>query len=462
MAKRTEHDSLGPIEVPEEAYWGAQTQRAVENFPISGRRFPREFIEAMALFKKAAAEFNLEHGRLDEKVGRAVIEAAAEVAEGRWDEHFPVDVFQTGSGTSFNMNVNEVIANIASEKLGGRRGTKEPVHPNDHVNKGQSSNDVFPSAAHLAILLRIRRRLDPALDRLEASLREKAGRFDAVVKLGRTHLMDALPVRLGQEFAGFARQVEKAHEEIRAAAGRLHEIAIGGTAVGTGMHAFPGYAGAVCGRIEKWTGIPVREAKDHFEMQGARDDLVSVSGALKRLACALMKIANDIRWMGSGPAGGLAEIRLPALQPGSSMMPGKVNPVLCEVATQVAAQVIGHDAAVTIGGQGGQFELNVMIPLMAVNVLDAAGLLASTCDTFARKCIDGIEANEEICREYAERSAMLVTAMVPIIGYDRAAAIAKEALRQRRSVRQVAIQQGAITQEQADEVFNLRRMTEPG
>lgn len=460
MKTRIETDSMGPVQVPEDAYWGAQTQRAIENFPISGRRFPRFFIEAIGLFKRGAAEFNVESRRLDERVGGAIVAAAAEVSEGRWDAHFPVDVFQTGSGTSFNMNANEVIANVANEKLGARRGSKSPVHPNDHVNMGQSSNDIFPSAAHLAALLAIRRQLDPALAKLHASLDRKAKQFDDVVKLGRTHLMDALPVRLGQEFGGYAAQIAKAARGIRRDAESLHEVALGGTAVGTGMNAFPGYARSVCTKVAAWTSIPIREAENHFEAQGARDDLVTVSGGLKRLACALMKIANDIRWMGSGPAGGLAEIILPDLQPGSSIMPGKVNPVLCEVVTQVAAQAIGNDVTVAIGGQGGQFELNVMIPVMAINVLDSIALLANASAVFADKCVDGIRANEERCRELAEQSNMLVTALAPIIGYDRAAALAKEAMRQRRSVRQLALEQGAVTEEQAREIFDLRRMTE--
>jgi fumarate hydratase class II len=462
MKTRTETDSMGPVLVPEDALWGAQTQRAIENFPISGERFPRVFIEAIGLFKRGAAEFNRESGRLDEKIGGAIAAAATEVIEGRWDAHFPVDVFQTGSGTSFNMNANEVIANVAIEKLGGRRGSKTPVHPNDHVNLGQSSNDIFPSAAHLAALLALKRQLHPALDKLRLSLDRKAKEFDGVVKLGRTHLMDALPVRLGQEFGGYAAQIAKAAREIGRDAECLREMALGGTAVGTGMNAFPGYAESVCAKIAAWTGIPIREAEDHFEAQGARDDLVTASGGLKRLACALMKIANDIRWMGSGPAGGLGEILIPDLQPGSSIMPGKVNPVLCEVVTQVAAQAIGNDAAVAIGGQGGHFELNVMIPVMAVNVLESIRLLSNASSVFAEKCVDGIQANEKRCRELAEQSNMLVTALAPLLGYDRAAALAKEALQQRRSVRQLALEQGAITEEQARRVFDLRAMTGGG
>ena len=452
---------MGAVQVPDHGLWGAQTQRAVENFPISGIRFPRAFVEATALFKKGAAEFNVESKRLDDKVGRAIIEAAQEVIDGKWDEHFPVDVFQTGSGTSFNMNMNEVLSNVAIEKLGGQRGSKKPVHPNDHVNMGQSSNDIFPSSAHLAVLIALKRQFAPAVEKLEKSLQKKGKEFDGVVKLGRTHLMDALPVRLGQEFGGYARQIARAREEVRRASECLTEVALGGTAVGTGMNAFPGYAKAVCAKVARWSGIPIREAENHFEAQGARDDLVTVSGALKRLACALMKIANDIRWMGSGPAGGLGEILIPDLQPGSSIMPGKVNPVMCEVVTQVSAQVIGNDAAVAIGGQGGQFELNVMIPVMAINVLDSIKLLSSASGAFAEKCVDGITANEERCRELAEQSNMLVTALAPILGYDRAAALAKEALKKRKTVRQLALEQGAVTEEQAKKVFDLRGMTGP-
>jgi len=462
MVTRTEHDSLGPVQVPAEAYYGAQTQRAIENFPVSGIRFPRPFIGALGMIKHACAEVNVESGLLDEKLGTAIGEAAREVAEGKWDAEFPLDVFQTGSGTSTNMNANEVIANLCNERLGGQRGSKKPVSPNDHVNKGQSSNDVIPTAAHLSALLSLHRHLFGALETLQKSLQKKATEFDGIVKLGRTHLMDAVPVRLGQEFAGYARQVEKSLRDVRAASETLHELAIGGTAVGTGMNTTPDFGARVAKKLSEYTKIPVVEAKNHFEAQGGRDDLVWVSGALKRTACALRKIANDVRWMGSGPLGALGELRLPDLQPGSSIMPGKVNPVLSEVLVQVAAQVVGNDVAVAIGGQSGAFELNVMIPVMVHNVLQSSEILANGARLFATKCVDGLEANVERCRELAEKSLMLVTGLNPYIGYDRAAKVAQEAYQRGISAKQVALEQKLITEEQAREIFDLAKMTVPG
>ncbi len=459
---RIENDSMGPVPVPEEALWGAQTQRAIDNFPVSGLRFPRYFLEALGRVKRACALVNLDMGKLDEKLTRAIADAAQEVAEGKHDAHFPVDVFQTGSGTSTNMNANEVISNLANERLGGARGSKKPVHPNDHVNKGQSSNDVIPTVAHVSALLALQRQLYPALQKLATSLEKKAEAFDGIVKNGRTHLMDAVPVRLGQEFGGYARQVRKGIEAIVAASHGAHELALGGTATGTGMNAHPDFARRVIALLAKETGLPLTEAEDHFEAQGGRDDLAVLSGSLKALACALIKIANDIRWMGSGPLGALGEIMLPDLQPGSSIMPGKVNPVLCEVLTQVAAQVIGNDLAVTIGAQGGNFELNVMIPVMVHNVLASTALLANACTLFAARCVDGIQANPERCEELALKSLSLVTALNPIIGYDKAAAVVKEAHRRGIGVKQVALEQKLITEEQARKAFDLRRMTEPG
>jgi fumarate hydratase class II len=461
---RIEKDTMGEVCVPAEALWGAQTQRAVENFPVSGRRFGRPFIAAVARVKGACAEVNhaLRPERMPLPIARAIREAAEAVAEGRHDDQFPVDVFQTGSGTSSNMNANEVIANLANEALGGKRGDYQPVHPNDHVNMGQSSNDVIPTVAHLATLLALRRDLYPATDRLRDALRRKAGEFDGIVKLGRTHLMDAMPVRLGQVFGGYATQVEKGRGRIEQAAQGLSELALGGTAVGTGVNAPPGFGGRVAEILGRQLDLPVREARDHFEAQGARDDLVAVSGALKGLACSLMKIANDIRWMGSGPAGGLAELVLPDLQPGSSIMPGKVNPVMAEMVAQVAAQVMGHDAAILIGGQGGNFELNVMIPMMIHNLLESIALLSSASRLFADKCIDGLKADARRCAEVLERNPISATVLTPVIGYERAARLVKEAFAKGESVKKLAVEQGLIKAGEADRIFDFRRMTEPG
>jgi fumarate hydratase class II len=461
---RLEKDTLGEVRVPKDAYYGAQTQRAVDNFPVSGRPLPRRFIAALVQLKRACAEVNLalQPQRMTPTFCALIQGACDRIAEGGLDAEFPVDVFQTGSGTSTNMNVNEVLANLGNEKAGGRRGVYQPLHPNDHVNMGQSSNDIIPTAAHLAALLAIHRDLNPALDQLAASLERKAAEFDGVLKLGRTHLMDAVPVRLGQEFGGYAAQVRKGREQIGRAATSLEELAIGGTATGTGLNAQPGFAGRVCALLSGRLGIPLREARNHFEAQGGRDDLAMVSGALKGLACSLTKIANDIRWMGSGPHGGLAELRLPDLQPGSSIMPGKVNPVLCEMLVQVAAQVIGNDAAVTMGAQGGAFELNVMIPVMISNLLHSIEILANGARLFAARCVDGLQADAARCAELLERSPIAATVLNPVIGYERAAALVKEALAKKASVRQLAIDQGLITAEQADLLFDFRKMTGPG
>lgn len=462
VSTRTEQDSLGPVEVPADAYYGAQTQRAIGNFPVSGERFPRPFIRALGLIKKAAAETNAELKLLEPRLAKAVAQAAGEVAEGRHDASFPLDVFQTGSATSTNMNANEVIANRAIEILGGTVGSKKPVHPNDHVNLGQSSNDVIPTAAHLAALLEIHGRLLPALDTLHRSLAKKAKAFDGVVKLGRTHLQDATPVRLGQVFGGYATQIANGRRRVERAAEDLGELALGGTAVGTGLNRHPKFPELACKRLSKETGLALREAPDHFEAQGARDALVFASGALRTVAASLFKIANDIRFMASGPNAGLGEIFLPELQPGSSIMPGKVNPVLCEVATQVAAQVVGNDAAVAMGGATGNFELNVMIPVMIRNVLHSAHLLANTCDLFARRCVDGITANEKRCRDLAESSDMIVTGLAPHIGYDKAAGLAKEARKTGKTIRQLVTEGKLLPPAVIDKALDLRRMTEPG
>jgi fumarate hydratase class II len=461
---RIEKDTLGELRVPRHAYYGAQTQRAVENFPVSGLRMPRSFIAAIAHLKSACAQVNLQlkPRRMTDRLCRMIQEACARVAEGGLDAEFPIDVFQTGSGTSTNMNANEVIANLCNERAGGRRGVYNPVHPNDHVNMGQSSNDIIPTVSHLAALLALKNDLYPALDALQSSLQEKAKEFDPVVKLGRTHLMDATPVRLGQEFGGYAMQVRKGREQIERAARGLEELAIGGTAVGTGINSHPEFAKRICALLKKSLGLPVREARNHFEAQGGRDDMVMVSGALKGLACSLMKIANDVRWMGSGPFGGVAELFIPELQPGSSIMPGKVNPVMSEMITQIAAQVIGNDAAITIGAQGGNFELNVMVPVMIWNLLQSITLLSSGSRLFAVRCIDGLSPNEERCRELLEKSPISATALNPILGYETVAQLIKEALKKKTSVKRLAVEKGLITQKQADKAFDFRRMTEPG
>ncbi len=454
---RIEKDSLGEMKVPADALWGAQTQRAVENFPISDLRFPREFIRALGLIKKAAARTNAALGLLDEDIAQAIERAADEVIEGRHDAHFVLDIFQTGSGTSTNMNANEVIATRASQLREDGR-----IHPNDHVNFGQSSNDVIPSAMQVAAVERIHEGLLPALARLREALAAKASEFDGVTKSGRTHMMDATPVRLGQEFGGFARQAELAAERVRAAADDLAELPLGGTAVGTGINTHPGFAAAAIGRLGEYTGLAFREAEDHFERQGTRDTVVYAHGALNAVAVSLAKIANDLRLMASGPRAGLAEITLPAIQPGSSIMPGKVNPVVPEAVHMVAAQVMGNHTTVTVGGLGGYLELNVMMPVMAYALLQSIRLLTSACGVLASKCVAGIEANAERARELLERNLSLGTALAPHIGYDRAAALAKRAFKEGRSVREVALEEGVLDAERLDEVLDARAMTEPG
>ncbi|MTE20804.1 aspartate ammonia-lyase [Streptomyces sp. TRM43335] len=457
---RIEHDSMGEVRVPAHAKWRAQTQRAVENFPISGRRLERAHIQALARIKEAAARVNAELGALDADTARAIAEAAAEVAEGRWDDHFPVDVFQTGSGTSSNMNMNEVVATLASERLGA------PVHPNDHVNASQSSNDVFPSSIHIAAVAAVTEDLIPALEHLAGALERKAEEFAEVVKSGRTHLMDATPVTLGQEFGGYAAQVRYGVERLRAALPRLAELPLGGTAVGTGVNTPPGFSAAVIAEVARTTGLPLTEARDHFEAQGARDALVETSGQLRTVAVGLTKICNDLRWMSSGPRTGLAEIRLPDLQPGSSIMPGKVNPVVPEAVLMVAAQVIGNDTTVTVAGASGNFELNVMLPVMARNLLESIRLLANSSRLLADRTIDGIEADVERAREYAESSPSVVTPLNRYIGYEEAAKVAKKALAERKTIREAVlesghVERGLITVEQLDEALDVLRMTRP-
>lgn len=453
MAPRTERDALGNIEVPADAHYGAQTQRAVENFPVSGRTFSRPFVRALGLIKELAAIVNSELGLLPPETASAIREAAREVSEGKLDEHFVIDIFQTGSGTSTNMNANEVIASRANEILTGRRGGKEPVHPNDHVNRGQSSNDVIPTVIHVAAVVIMDEQLIPALEKLRQELRKKADEFRDVMKIGRTHLQDAVPISLGQEFGGYARQVELGTDRIRRAAEVLSELALGGTAVGNGLNTHPEFAKRVIALLSERTGRKFREALDHFEAQAAQDSAVEASGELKTLAVSLIKIANDIRLLASGPRCGLGEISIPSLQPGSSIMPGKVNPVMPEMMIQVAAQVIGNDAVVTFCGQGGYFELNTMLPVLARNLLESIELLAAAVRLFTDKCVAGITANREKCRSYIEQSLALSTYLVPFIGYDKASEISKEAFKTGRTVREVAIEKGILPEEKLEEIF---------
>ncbi|AGP55300.1 class II fumarate hydratase [Streptomyces rapamycinicus] len=457
---RVEHDSMGEVRVPAHAKWRAQTQRAVENFPVSGQRLERAHIQALARIKGAAALVNAELGVVDRDVAGAISDAAAEVAEGRWDDHFPVDVFQTGSGTSSNMNTNEVLATLASERLG------RPVHPNDHVNASQSSNDVFPSSIHIAATAAVTGDLIPALAHLAEALERKAAEFAEVVKAGRTHLMDATPVTLGQEFGGYAAQVRYGIERLRASLPRLAELPLGGTAVGTGINTPPGFAAAVIAELTRTTGLPLTEARDHFEAQGARDGLVETSGQLRTIAVGLTKIANDLRWMASGPRTGLAEIALPDLQPGSSIMPGKVNPVIPEATLMVAAQVTGNDTTVATAGAAGNFELNVMLPVIAKNLLESIRLLTNVSRLLADRTIDGITANAERAREYAESSPSVVTPLNRYLGYEEAAKVAKRSLAERRTIREVVlesgyVERGLLTLDQLDEALDVLRMTHP-
>ncbi|MBI4125741.1 MAG: class II fumarate hydratase [Deltaproteobacteria bacterium] len=461
MKSRTESDSMGEVKIPAEMLYGASTQRAVVNFPFSGRRFTRPFIQALGLIKWAAALTNQELGTLDPKLAKAIADCAAEVARGKHDQHFPIDIFQTGSGTSTNMNANEVIANLANLKLGGKIGSKKPVHPNDHVNRGQSSNDVIPTAIHVAAALEIQNRLIPGLKILEQALNKKAGEFKNIIKIGRTHLMDATPITLGQEFGGYAEQISKAQLRCHQALVGLAELAIGGTAVGTGLNTHPAFAKKVCAYLSRETKIEFREAKNHFEAQSAKDACLFASGSLKTIAVSLMKIANDLRWMGSGPRCGFGEIELPSLQPGSSIMPGKINPVIPEAITQIAAQVIGNDAAVTIGVQSGNFELNVMMPLIASNLLESIELLANGAKVFVQKCIQGIKANKGHCEEIVEQSLAMVTALAPVIGYDQAARAAKEAHRTGQTIREVVKSKKLLDEKKLDKLLNPRNMLGP-
>ena len=472
---RVERDSMGPVEVPAEAYYGASTQRAVLNFPISRERFPRRFIRALGLIKAAAAQVNKELGLLKAESADAINQASQEVAEGKWDGEFVLDIFQTGSGTSTNMNANEVISSRANELLGGRKGDRKPVRPNDEVNKCQSSNDVIPTAIHLAALEALRHDLLPALEVLATGLENKAAEFKDVLKTGRTHLQDAVPVMLGQEFSGHASQVRHAIARVKMAMSHIEEVPIGGTALGTGLNAPPEFGGRVCSVLAKTTGIPVREAENKFEAMGARDALVEASGALKVVAVSLIKIASDIRLLACGPRAGIAEISIPEVQPGSSIMPGKVNPVIPEMMIQVGAQVIGNDAAVTLGGVFGQLDLNVMMPLMAHNLLESVALLSTGARVFNDRCVSsgppmpdnpenvkGIRANRERCRSLVEHSLMPVTALVPRLGYQEAAKIAKEAHKTGKTVREVVLERKLIPEPELDALLELSAMTQPG
>ena len=461
-AYRTEKDSMGEMRVPGDAYYGAQTARAVENFPISDLRFPRRFIAAMGLIKWACAEVNFRLGLLDQKRQSLIEQAALEVMDGKLDSQFVVDIFQTGSGTSTNMNTNEVIAVRANEIATGKRGGKDPIHPNDHVNMEQSSNDVIPTAMHVSAAVGIKEALVPALSHLSESLQSKAAQYDDLVKIGRTHLQDATPIRLGQELSGYAHQahlaVERCHTAIRA----LRELPLGGTAVGTGINSHPEFAKQAIALIAQKTGIGFVEAKNHFEAQASKDGIVEASGQLKTIAVSLTKIANDIRWLASGPRCGIGEISIPATQPGSSIMPGKVNPVMSEMVLQAAAQVIGNDATVAWGGaMGSTFELNVMMPVMAYNLLQSIELLSRAARVFADRSVAGLEANRERCETLVEQSLAMCTSLAPLIGYDKAAEIAKESFKTGKTVRQIALERNVLSEDELKKALDPRRMTQP-
>ena len=458
---RSERDSMSEFQVPANAYYGANTMRAVLNFPISDLRFGRSFIRALGQIKQAAAHVNADLDLLDPDLARAISAAAQEVIDGKLDDQFVVDIFQTGSGTSTNMNVNEVISNRAIETLGGELGSRTPVHPNDHVNIGQSSNDVIPTAIHISALKAIHDDLIPAMRRLQEGLDQKADEFMPVIKTGRTHLQDATPVRLGQEFRGYAGQIDRGVARLRHAERELSEVALGGTAVGTGVNTHPQFARRVCARLSDALGVEVRETSNHFQAQSALDNVVQASGALKTLAVSLMKICNDIRWLGSGPRGGIGEIELPEVQPGSSIMPGKVNPVIPESVCQVAAQVIGNDAAIAIGGQSGNFEINVMMPVCAYNLLQSIDLLAAAARNLDAQCVRGLQATSK-GPEMVERGLAIVTTLVPHIGYDESAAIAKQAQQTGKSVKEVALETTGLSPDELDEILDPTAMTQPG
>ncbi len=459
---RIEKDSMGEMAVPAQALYGASTQRAVLNFPISGYRFARPFIRALGMIKWGAAQANHDLGLLDAKRSALIVQAAEEVMEGKLDQHFPLDIFQTGSGTSTNTNANEVIANRCAELGGKPIGSRELVHPNDHVNMGQSSNDVIPSAIHVSAAEQMKEKLIPALKKLEKALQEKAQEFWEIIKIGRTHLMDATPVRLGQEFSGYAQQVHYAHLRAEKALDVLRELALGGTAVGTGLNRHQDFPAKVIRHLHHRTGIEFFEAADHFEAQGGKDAVVEASGQLKTIATSLFKIANDLRWLGSGPRCGIGEILLPATQPGSSIMPGKVNPVLCESMMMVCAQVFGNDSCITWAGANGNFELNVMMPVMAHDLLESIRLLSNAAAAFCDKCVKGIQANREHCAELVEQSLAMVTSLAPKIGYDRAAEIAKESVKTGRTVREISLEKKVLPEDELRLLLDPIGMTAPG
>jgi fumarate hydratase class II len=459
---RLEKDSLGEVQVPADAYWGAKTQRAIENFPVSGLRFPVVFIRSLGFIKLACAQVNKESKRLDRKIADAISEASREIIAGKLDDQFPLDIFQTGSGTSTNMNVNEVIATRANELLTGSKQAKSPAHPNDHVNMGQSSNDVIPTAIHVASMLQTRELLLPALQLLHKAIQEKSQKYTALVKTGRTHLMDAMPLTLEQEMSGWATQVAYAGERIQGVFPRLSELAIGGTAVGTGINSEPDFGSKVARVLSELTGVEFREARNHFEAQSAQDAIVELSGHLKTCATALMKIANDLRLLNSGPVAGLSELRLPSLQPGSSIMPGKVNPVIPEAVKMVCAQVMGNDAVIALSNALGDFQLNVMLPIIAYDIIQSITILANAARLLAEKTIGGFEVNEEHITELVHRNPIIATVLNPVIGYDKAAEVVKRALKERKTVKRVVVEMGYLSEAAAEEILRPEVMTKAG
>lgn len=458
---RIEKDSMGEMLVPDDAYYGAQSQRAFENFPVSDLKLPKPVIKALGIIKRSAAIVNFDLGNLDEDKKNAIVQAADEVISGKFDDQFIVDIFQTGSGTSSNMNTNEIIANRASEIMGGNIGDRHPVHPNDHVNFGQSSNDVFPTAIHVAANIEIEQNLIPELNNLHKALADKTREFDSVIKIGRTHLQDATPIRLGQEFSGYAQMVKNGIARLKNSQHLLSELAQGGTAVGTGINTHQDFGKNIAAEISSFSNVEFSEAENHFEAQACQDAAVETSGALKTVAVSLSKIANDIRWLGSGPRAGLGELILPAVQPGSSIMPGKVNPVICESMIQACAQVIGNDLAVTLGGQGGVFELNLMLPLIAHNLIQSIQIMTNSCKMFREKLILGLKVDEKKCRDYIEGSLAMCTSLAPVIGYDKAASLAHLAYESGKTVREIAMEENVLPKEDLDRLLDPKSMTEP-
>lgn len=459
---RIEKDSMGEMKIPSKYLYGASTQRGVENFPVSNIRFSRDFIRVLAIIKSACAEVNLSLGKLDSKLAKAIQEACSEIEKGKYDEHFVLDIFQTGSGTSTNMNFNEVASNIANISVGSGVGSKKPVHPNDHVNMGQSSNDIIPTAIHVAAAVLVSEKLIPSLKQLHKTLKTKTHQFKSIVKIGRTHLQDATPIMLGQEFSGFANQIEKSLERLERSLPSIYELPIGGTAVGTGINTDAKFGEKVSATLSKKLGLPFKEAENHFEAQATKDGCVELSGVLKTIAVSMTKIANDVRWLSSGPRCGISEITIPATQPGSSIMPGKVNPVIAESMLQVCAQVIGNDTAITYGGASSIFELNVMMPLIAHNLLQSITILANAIKMFDEKCAQGIEANLTRINETVEKSLMLATSLAPVIGYDKAAELSKKAFKENKTIRQVALETLDIKKEELEKILDPSGMTVPG